>query len=329
MHHRDGLRQRVGVDHEGAGGRPVGSADQGHRLRGRRGLVEQGGVGGGQAGQVTDHGLEVQQCLEPALGDLRLVRRVGGVPAGILQHIAANHRRGGRSVVAEPDHRLAGVVARRASARSSAAACRLGGGPRQAQLLGGADALGDRGVHQRLERVEPERGQHRGPVLVPGSDVTDGEGPGGVELGQRGMVGHRGSWRTWGQPVRSPPPLSATTASSSRVASPARSWRLRGSGEDLPLRRSAVVVHGDSPVRCQQQIPAYQGRPQFLSSRDRKPLSLRRGLDAGRRARPRRTRTRRTRWPARWAARPGSPRSRARPRRWRCRRHPGRPGAGR
>ena len=37
---------------------------------------------GGQPGEVADHGLEVEQRLEPALGDLRLVRRVGGVPGG-------------------------------------------------------------------------------------------------------------------------------------------------------------------------------------------------------------------------------------------------------
>ena len=81
-HDVDGLGQRVGVHDEGAGRLAVAAADQGHRLRGGGGLVEQRGVGGGQAGEVADHRLEVEQGLEPALGDLRLVRRVGGVPAG-------------------------------------------------------------------------------------------------------------------------------------------------------------------------------------------------------------------------------------------------------
>ena len=56
-------------------------------------LVEQRGVGDRQAGQVGDHGLEVEQRLEPALGDLRLVGRVLGVPARVLQDVALDHRR--------------------------------------------------------------------------------------------------------------------------------------------------------------------------------------------------------------------------------------------
>src|SRR3546814_10104508 len=60
----------------------------GHGLgRGRR-LVEQRGVGDLEAGEVDHHLLEVQQHLEAALADLRLIGRVGGVPAGILQHAA-------------------------------------------------------------------------------------------------------------------------------------------------------------------------------------------------------------------------------------------------
>ena len=70
---------------------------QGHGLGGGGGFVEQRGVGDVQAGQVDDHGLEVQQRFEPALGDFGLVGRVGGVPAGVLQHVALND--GGRDAV--------------------------------------------------------------------------------------------------------------------------------------------------------------------------------------------------------------------------------------
>ena len=49
------------------------------------------GVRGGEPGQVGDHRLEVEQRLEPALADLRLVRRVGRVPGGVLQHVAPDH----------------------------------------------------------------------------------------------------------------------------------------------------------------------------------------------------------------------------------------------
>ena len=79
---------------------------QRHRL-GRRGrLVEQRGIGDRQAGQVGDHGLEVHQRLQPALRDLRLVGRVGGVPARVLQHVAQDHRRRVGAVVAQADQRL-------------------------------------------------------------------------------------------------------------------------------------------------------------------------------------------------------------------------------
>ena len=64
-----------------------------HGLGGGGGLVEQRGVGELQAGQVDDHRLEVEQRLEPALADLGLVGRVGGVPARVLQHVALDHRR--------------------------------------------------------------------------------------------------------------------------------------------------------------------------------------------------------------------------------------------
>ena len=95
-HDLDALRHRAGADDvEGSadGSRPR------RRICSRRGatrtpwsmvmasaaavrLVEQRGVGDVEAGQVGDHGLEIEQRLQPALGDLGLVGRVGGVPAG-------------------------------------------------------------------------------------------------------------------------------------------------------------------------------------------------------------------------------------------------------
>src|SRR3546814_9110392 len=48
-----------------------------------------------QAGQVGDHGLEVEQGLEAPLGDLRLVGRVGGVPT----RVRSEERRVGKECV--------------------------------------------------------------------------------------------------------------------------------------------------------------------------------------------------------------------------------------
>src|SRR5690606_10318634 len=77
----EGLRVELVVEHHGGCldllVRPL---HEEHGLRDGGGLVEQGGVGDGQGGEVGDGGLEVQQRLEASLGDRRLVGRVGGVP---------------------------------------------------------------------------------------------------------------------------------------------------------------------------------------------------------------------------------------------------------
>ena len=82
-----------------------------HRLGRGRGLVEQRRVRDRQPGEVADHRLEVQQRLEPALRDLRLVRRVRRVPGRVLEHVAQDDLRRVRAVVAEADHRRHHAVA--------------------------------------------------------------------------------------------------------------------------------------------------------------------------------------------------------------------------
>ena len=49
-------------------------------------------------GEVGHHRLEVEERLQPALADLGLVRRVGRVPGGVLEHVAQDHRRRDRAV---------------------------------------------------------------------------------------------------------------------------------------------------------------------------------------------------------------------------------------
>ncbi len=66
----------------------------------------------GSAGEVTDHRLEGQQRFEPPLRDLGLVRRVRRVPAGILEHVALDHRRHDRAGIPHADVRAEYVVAR-------------------------------------------------------------------------------------------------------------------------------------------------------------------------------------------------------------------------
>ena len=74
-----------------------------HRLGRGRGLVQQGRVGQWKARQVSHHGLEVQEGLQAALRNLRLVRCVLRIPPGVFQDISLNDRWNEAVVVAHPD----------------------------------------------------------------------------------------------------------------------------------------------------------------------------------------------------------------------------------
>src|SRR5699024_11702506 len=95
----DGLRVELGVEDDGG---PLlhGPAHEQDRLGDGGGLIEEGGVGDVETGEVLGDLLEVQQRLEPTLGDLGLVRGVGGVPGGVLGEVAADDGRGARGKVA-------------------------------------------------------------------------------------------------------------------------------------------------------------------------------------------------------------------------------------
>ena len=84
----------------------IGAGHEPHSLSDRGGLVKQRRISDGQVGEFLHHGLEVQQCFQPALGDFRLVWGVGRVPARILHHIPANNRRGDRVKIALAIKRL-------------------------------------------------------------------------------------------------------------------------------------------------------------------------------------------------------------------------------
>eukprot|EP00961_Rhodomonas_salina_P018620 250649-Rhodomonas_salina.2 len=67
---------------------------------------QEGGLSDGHASEVGDHGLVVDKRLHAALRDLSLVRRVGSVPARVLDDVAEDGRRGDGVVVAHADVRL-------------------------------------------------------------------------------------------------------------------------------------------------------------------------------------------------------------------------------
>ena len=198
-----GLRQHVGVDEEHRVLRRLaGTAQQGHGLRRRGRLVEQAGVGDVEPGEVGDQGLEGEQGLEPPLADLGLVGRVGGVPGRVLQHVAADHGRGDRPVVAESDHRLDDRVAGRDPAQRRDGVL-LGQGRREVQRHPHPDRRRHRGLDQRCEALVPggaRVGVHvRDVTQVPVDEGGDGAclhaAPRGVRraLGQARLIGPRQS----------------------------------------------------------------------------------------------------------------------------------------
>ncbi len=75
--HLEALGVQAGVQHHGALRAPRGPGHEHGRLGHGCGLIEQGGAGHRQGGQVADGGLEEQLGLQAPLGDLRLVGRVG------------------------------------------------------------------------------------------------------------------------------------------------------------------------------------------------------------------------------------------------------------
>ena len=180
LQHCDRLRVHIlGADKD----RPLAACNPvAHRHGLGRGgaFVQQGRAGQRQARQVADHRLEVQERLEPALRDLRLVRRVGRVPARVLQHLAQDHRRDDRAVVAHPDEAFVDLVlaAHLLESREHVVLALRGA---ELQGLLHADRAGHGRVDQRVDRVEAAGLGHLGAFIGAWADVPVQEDVGGVE----------------------------------------------------------------------------------------------------------------------------------------------------
>ena len=178
----DGLRVAVVGDEERlAPG--LGGAHR-HRFRGGRRFVEQRRVRDRHRGEIRDHRLEVEQCLKPSLGDLRLVRRVLRVPPRILEHGAQDHRGRDGAVIAHADVAAPDFIPVRkrsdAGQRLLLARCR---GPRfgehhvVAKLEWSTipDAGGNRFRDQIREPLETKGGEHRIGFAGVRPEVSSGE----------------------------------------------------------------------------------------------------------------------------------------------------------
>ena len=157
--HADGLRMRVVMDDEATTVTLGQATGHGHRLGRGRGLVEQRRVGQMETRQVGHHGLEVQQCFQPTLADLGLIRRVRGVPRRVLQHVALHDQRGARAVVAHADQARSASVDRHDVAQLVQ---HVVGGARRGQIEATIDdRRGNRLGQQGVQVGHPHHGQHQ------------------------------------------------------------------------------------------------------------------------------------------------------------------------
>ncbi|MDI2022016.1 hypothetical protein PJL18_02545 [Paenarthrobacter nicotinovorans] len=182
LHDGDGLRKEVGVQNSLAIlGRLVlvGPAHQQHGLGHGGGFIQQGSVRHGKAGEILHHGLEVEESFKAALGNFRLVRRVGRVPRGSFQDVAADDRGRDGVVVALADHLDRGLVLG-CELPQFGEDLHLGEGILQFQGRVLADGIGDGYVHQAVDRVVADGLEHGVNVgLAPGADVPVRESGGG------------------------------------------------------------------------------------------------------------------------------------------------------
>ena len=145
-----------------------------HRLGGGGAFVEQRGVRHREPGEVLDHRLVVDERLETALRDLCLVRRVGGVPARVLEHVAEDHRRRDRVVVALPDEGPQHLVVG-GEVLELLDELVLPEGFAELERLFQPDRGRDRRVRELVQALVAERGEHLGDLGLAGRDVATRE----------------------------------------------------------------------------------------------------------------------------------------------------------
>ena len=142
-----------------------------HRLGRRSAFVEERCGRDVGTGEILDDRLEIEQRLEPALGDLGLIGRVRRVPGRILEDVSKDHARRDAPVVAHPDVGAGNDVA-------------LGDPPKTPQVLvlavaawkverrRCANAWRNRLVDERVERRDAHDPHHLVASCRVGSDVS-------------------------------------------------------------------------------------------------------------------------------------------------------------
>ncbi len=189
LHHRKRLRMAILVNEETVALALGHAPGQGHGLGCCGRLIEQRGVGQIETGEVDDHLLIVQQRFQPTLGDLRLIGRVGGVPARILQHVAQDHRRGDGAVVAHADQAGPELVLLGIALELGQRRLFIQRG-RQIQLALQADRRRHGLLDQLLAAGQPQRVEHGLLFALIRAEVTAQKGIGLLELGKARHIRH-------------------------------------------------------------------------------------------------------------------------------------------
>ncbi len=189
LHHRKRLRMAILVNEEAVALALGHAPGQGHGLGCCGRLIEQRGVGQIEAGEVDDHLLVVQQRFQPTLGNLRLIGRVGGVPARILQHVAQDHRRGDGAVVAHADQAGPELVLLGIALELGQRRLFIQRG-RQIQLALQADRRRHGLLDQLLAAGQPQRVEHGLLFALIRAEVTAQKGIGLLELGKARHIRH-------------------------------------------------------------------------------------------------------------------------------------------
>jgi hypothetical protein len=175
LHHRDGLWMAALVYQVQRMVRPgMHRKTQVHRLRGRRGFVQQRGVGDFEAGQIRDHRLKVEERLEAALGNLGLIWGVCGVPPRVLQHVALDHLGGEAAGISHPDIGAEDLV-HPGDPPERLEHLPLTPSRRECQRTAEADLIGDDRIDEALERFISKQLKHLIHVGAPGPDVPVSE----------------------------------------------------------------------------------------------------------------------------------------------------------
>ena len=151
-----------------------------HGFGGGGGFVEHAGVGEGEGGEVADHGLEIEEGFEAALGDLGLVGGVLGVPAGVFEDVAEDDAGGDGVVVTHAEEGFEDFVFG-GEGFDGGEGFGFGLGAGEVEGVGEADARGDGLVDEFVEGGCADGGEHGLLLGLVGADVAAGEGVKGLE----------------------------------------------------------------------------------------------------------------------------------------------------